>query len=56
LDRYNAVLTNPIPIKDGFAIPPVGPGWGTDIDEYSLEKFPPSDYTPVDSEPYQDFF
>ena len=56
LDRYNAVLTNPIPIKDGFAITPVGPGWGTDIDEYSLEKFPPSDYTPVDSEPYQDFF
>ncbi|MEC9277963.1 MAG: mandelate racemase/muconate lactonizing enzyme family protein, partial [Chloroflexota bacterium] len=56
LDRYNSVLTNPIPIKDGFAIPPVGSGWGTDIDEYSLEKFPPSDYTPVDSEPYQDFF
>ena len=56
LDRYEAILTNQIPIHDGFAIPPVGPGWGTDIDEGALKEFPPSDYTPVDSEPYTEFF
>ena len=56
LDRYDAVLTNPIPIADGYAVPPVGPGWGTDIDESALDSFPPTDYTPVDSEPYSDFF
>ena len=56
LDRYDAVLTNPIPIADGYAVPPVGPGWGTDIDEAALDSFPPTDYTPVDSEPYSDFF
>ena len=56
LDRYESVLTNPIPISDGFAIPPVGPGWGTDIDESALEQFPPAPYTPVESEPYSDFF
>ncbi len=56
LDRYEAVLTNQIPIHDGFATPPVGPGWGTDIDEEALKEFPPSEYTPVDSEPYTEFF
>ena len=56
LDRYNSVLTNPIPIDDGFAIPPVGAGWGTDIDDSSLKEFPPAEYIPVDSEPYRDFF
>ena len=56
MDRYEAVLTNQIPIHDGFATPPVGPGWGTDIDEEALKEFPPSEYTPVDSEPYTEFF
>ena len=56
LDRYSAVLTNDIPIKDGFSMPPDGPGWGTDIDEDVLKQFPPTEYTPVESEPYVDFF
>jgi galactonate dehydratase len=56
LGRYEAILTNQIPIHEGFATPPVGPGWGTDINEEALKEFPPSDYTPVDSEPYTEFF
>ena len=56
LDKYDAVLTNPIPIDDGFSIPPVGSGWGTDIDEEALKEFPPADYIPIESEPYTDFF
>ena len=56
LDRYSAVLTNDIPIKDGFSMPPDGPGWGTDIDEDVLKQFPPTEYTPVESEPYVEFF
>ena len=56
LEKYDAILTNSIPIDDGFAIPPVGPGWGTDIDEDAMKEFPPAEYIPVDSEPYTDFF
>ncbi len=55
MPAYNAVLTNPIVVKDGQARPPDGPGWGTDIDEDALNEFPPGDYTPVASEPYSDF-
>ncbi len=55
LPRYRKVLTHPIPIQDGHATPPDGPGWGTDIDEGSLGEFPPNDYTTVHSEPYTEF-
>ena len=56
LERYKKVLTNNIDIQDGFTSPPEGSGWGTDIDEDALTEFPPSKYTPVDSEPYTEFF
>jgi L-alanine-DL-glutamate epimerase-like enolase superfamily enzyme len=49
------VLTNPIEIADGYATPPAGPGWGTDIDDAVLAKYPPSDFVPIESEPYQAF-
>ncbi len=49
LDRYNEVLTRPIEVKDGFGTPPAGPGWGTDINEEIVEKYPPKEYNPVSS-------
>ncbi len=55
MPAYDAVLTNPIVIKDGQTRPPDGPGWGTDIDEEALKEFPPGDYTPIESEPYLEF-
>jgi L-alanine-DL-glutamate epimerase-like enolase superfamily enzyme len=55
-DAYDEVLTNPIPIDDGYASVPAGPGWGTDIDDEVLKKYPPSELVPVESEPYLDFF
>ena len=56
LERYRKVLTNNIIIEDGFVIPPSGPGWGTDLNEEALRNFPPSEYVPIESEPYKDFF
>ena len=56
IDEYQAVLTNPIVIEDGYGAPPDGPGWGTDIDDEALAKYPPSELTPVESEPYGAFF
>ena len=55
IDRYQEVLTNPIDISDGHATVPSGPGWGADIDLDVLVKYPPADFTQVDSEPYLDF-
>ena len=55
VDRYNDVLTNPIVIENGYSKPPSGPGWGTDIDESALRRYPPNPYTPVESEPYTEF-
>ncbi len=55
LELYNEVLTNPIVVKDGYCTPPEGPGWGTDIKEDVIRKYPPSEYTPIDSEPYTPF-
>ena len=49
LDRYNEILTNPLEIKDGFCVPPAGPGWGTDLREDVIAKYPPKDYNPVSS-------
>ena len=56
LERYKKVLTNNIIIEDGFVVPPSGSGWGTDLDEEALKNFPPSEYVPIESEPYKDFF
>ena len=55
VDFYQEVLTHPLVIADGFGAPPDGPGWGTDIDDAALAKYPPSSYTPIDSEPYVAF-
>jgi galactonate dehydratase len=55
VDMYQEVLTQPLQIADGYGAPPAGPGWGTDIDDAVLAKYPPSDFIPVESEPYKDF-
>ncbi len=55
VDLYHEVLTNPIVIENGNGTPPAGPGWGTDLDDAVLAKFPPADFTPVVSEPYLRF-
>ena len=55
VDLYQEVLTNPLVIADGYGTPPDGPGWGTDLDDAVLAKYPPSDFTPVESEPYGAF-
>ena len=55
IERYQEVLTSPIDISDGHATVPSGPGWGADIDLDVLAKYPPADFTQVDSEPYLDF-
>ena len=55
LKAYEAVLTEMIPIADGRATVPEGPGWGTEIDVDALSKFPPCDYVTVESEPYLAF-
>jgi galactonate dehydratase len=55
VDLYQEVLTNPLIIEDGYGAPPDGPGWGTDLDDAILARHPPSDFTPVDSEPYLAF-
>jgi galactonate dehydratase len=55
IERYQEVLTNPIDISDGHATVPSGSGWGADIDLDVLAKYPPTDFTQVDSEPYLDF-
>ena len=55
LDRYQAVLTNPLTIADGCGAPPDGPGWGTDLDDAALAQYPPSAFKQVESEPYMEF-
>ncbi len=55
LDLYQEVLTQPLVIEDGYGTPPDGPGWGTDLDDAIVAKYPPSLFTPVESEPYRDF-
>ena len=55
LRAYEAVLTEMIPIADGHATVPDGPGWGTEIDVDALDQFPPGDYVTVESEPYLAF-
>jgi len=55
LPVYNEVLTNAIVIDNGYCTLPEGPGWGTDLNEEILLKYPPVPYKPVESEPYQKF-
>lgn len=55
LPYYQEVLTNPLIVEDGYGKPPEGPGWGTDLDEAVLAKYPPADFTPIESEPYTKF-
>ena len=55
IERYQEVLTSPIDISDGHATVPSGAGWGADIDLDVLAKYPPADFTQVDSEPYLAF-
>jgi len=55
LDLYQEVLTNPLIIEDGHAAPPVGPGWGAELNDAVLAQHPPAPFTPVESEPYLDF-
>ena len=55
LPAYNAVLTKPIVVEDGYCSVSDGPGWGVDLVEEALLKYPPVDYTPIESEPYQAF-
>lgn len=55
LDVYDAVLTEPIVLDDGFATPPAGVGWGTDIDLEEVASRPPADFVQVESEPYLAF-
>ncbi len=52
VQRYNELLTNPLVIENGYARPPEGPGWGTDMDEDAIRRYPPVDYRPIESEPY----
>ena len=55
LDRYDAVLTNPIVLGDSFATAPEGAGWGTDLDIDAVSEHPPADFVQVESEPYLAF-
>ncbi len=55
LPLYGEILTNPPQIENGYCTLPPGPGWGTDIREEVVRQYPPVPYTPVESEPYQQF-
>ncbi len=55
VDRYNEVLTQPIEVVNGYCVPPEGPGWGVDLKQEVLDKYPPFPFTPVESEPYELF-
>lgn len=55
LPYYQEVLTNPLVIDDGYGAPPAGPGWGTDLNDAVLAKYPPAAFVPIESEPYLAF-
>jgi galactonate dehydratase len=55
VDLYQSVLTHPLILENGYGAPPVGPGWGTDLDDAVLAQHPPVEFVPVESEPYRAF-
>lgn len=55
IDQYNELLTQPIQVIDGHCMPPEGPGWGVELREDVMEKYPPNEYIPIESEPYVAF-
>ena len=55
IERYNEVLTQPIEVMDGYCTPPEGPGWGVDLQEDVLAKYPPVPFTPIESDHYKAF-
>lgn len=55
LPYYQEVLTNPLRIEDGYGTPPKGPGWGSDLDDAVLAKYPPANFVPIEDEPYGAF-
>jgi galactonate dehydratase len=55
LPWYQEVLTQPVLIEDGYGAPPDGPGWGADLIDDVIAENPPSDFTPIEDEPYLKF-
>jgi len=55
IERYKNLLTNPPDINKGFVEISDSPGWGTDLIEDNILKYPPGDFIQVESEPYQSF-
>ena len=55
IGRYNELLSQPLVIEDGRIRPPDGPGWGADIDETALARFPTTEFDQISSEPYLTF-
>lgn len=47
IDRYNELLTAPIEVVDGYCAPPAGPGWGVDLREDVIARYPPNEVQPV---------
>ena len=40
LGVYNDLLTEPLVVEDGYFRLPEGPGWGVDIDDDALARYP----------------
>ena len=55
LERYNLLLSDPPNISKGYVTISDKPGWGTDLIEKNILKYPAGDFKQVESEPYQEF-
>lgn len=55
IELYNEVLTESLEINDGRCHLNDKPGWGYDLKEEIVNKYPPTNYIPVESEPYSPF-
>jgi galactonate dehydratase len=55
LPYYQELLSAPMIVADGYGAPPAGPGWGADLNDAALAKYPPAAFMPVESEPYLEF-
>lgn len=49
LDIYNDLLTEPLVVEDGYFKLPEGPGWGMDIRDEALERYPAEMLPPIES-------